>query len=181
MISLKSKISKKILSYFSLNPDESLYLNELVTKFKVDKRNLAKKLKEFENEGLMTSEQRGNLKLYSINKDFSLYEEYRKMILKTVGIEDALLKICQKTKGLKQAFIFGSYAQNKLDSHSDIDLLLIGSHNIITLQSKISKLQRKTNREINIVHMGEAGFKKKKAVNDPFIKEFLKNKKIKLL
>ncbi|MBU0502450.1 MAG: hypothetical protein KJ811_04290, partial [Candidatus Margulisbacteria bacterium] len=60
-------------------------------------------------------------------------------------------------------------------------LLFIGNHNIVSLQRKISKLQREINREINIVHMNESGFNKKKATKNPFIKEFLRNKKIKLL
>jgi len=50
MISLKSKITRKLLNYFFLNPKESLYVNELSRNLALDKRNLVKKIKELETE-----------------------------------------------------------------------------------------------------------------------------------
>ncbi|MFH1317941.1 MAG: hypothetical protein ABIH71_02865, partial [Candidatus Omnitrophota bacterium] len=93
MISLISQVTVKVLNYFFINPQESLYIKELVVKFDLDKRNLVKKLRELETEGILRSERRGNLKLYSINKRYPLYREYEKIILKTVGVEAKLKKI----------------------------------------------------------------------------------------
>jgi len=76
MISLKSKVTGKVLDYFFINPDSSLYVNELSEKLGLDKRTLVKKLKEIEKEGLLKSESRGNLKLYSINRKYPLYNGY---------------------------------------------------------------------------------------------------------
>lgn len=92
MISLKSEITKKLLNYFFINPQENLYVNELLRKFSLDKRNLVKKLRELEKEGILKSQIRGNLKLYSINKSYPLYKEYEKIVLKTVGLEDRMKK-----------------------------------------------------------------------------------------
>lgn len=86
MVSLRSGVTRKVLNYFFLNPQESLYVNELSRKLDLDKRNLVKKLKELESEGLLKSELRGNLKIYSINKSYPLYKEYQKIILNTVLI-----------------------------------------------------------------------------------------------
>ena len=83
MISLRSEITKKLLNYFFLNPHESLYVNELVKKLHLDKRNLVKKIKELEKEGVLKSQTRGNLRLYSVNQDYPLYDEYRKIVIKT--------------------------------------------------------------------------------------------------
>ncbi len=46
MISLRSEITKTVLNYFFMNPQESLYVNELVQKLHLDKRNLVKKIRE---------------------------------------------------------------------------------------------------------------------------------------
>jgi predicted transcriptional regulator len=81
MISLKSEITKKILNYFYINPDDGLYVNELSRTLNLDKRNLVKKLKELEAEGILKSEIRGNLKIYSANKRFPFYKEYKKIVL----------------------------------------------------------------------------------------------------
>ena len=84
MISIKSNTVRKLLDFFFIHEDENFYVNEIVRRTGVDKRNLVKKLKELENEGLFSVEERGNLKLYSLNKNFALFNEYKKIVLNTV-------------------------------------------------------------------------------------------------
>ena len=181
MISLRSKIASDLLGYFFLNPDAAHYVNELERRLKVDKRNLVKKLKELEEAGLMKSTARGNLKLYSLNNKFPLFNEYKKIILKTVGIESKLRQAIGGVKGVKKAVIFGSYAKDKLGAHSDIDLLVIGGHSSIELQRHIGRIQRGTGREINVVNMDESEYKERLRKKDPFLNGITKNKHINIL
>lgn len=181
MISLRSKIAKELLNYFFINPADRVYINELSRNLKVDKRNLVKKLKELEKEGILKSENRGNLKLYSINRNYPLYAEYRTIVLKTVGFEEKLRKLLEETEGIKEVYLYGSYAMNKMDIHSDIDLLVVGNHNLLALQRKLGMLQKEIKREINIVNMDEHDFKKRIKDKDPFINELLKKKHIRIV
>ena len=181
MISLRSELTKKLLNYFFINPQESLYVNELSRKLNLDKRNLVKKLKELEKDGILKSQMRRNLKLYSINKSYPLYKEYKNIILKTTGLEDKLKKVMKEVAGIVEVYIYGSYAKNKMDAHSDIDLLIIGNHKIVLLQRKLNKLQKETDREINSVSMDEHEFKKRLKKKDPFISEVLRRKHIKII
>ena len=181
MIPLKSIITKKILNYFFVNPHENLYVNELSRKLDLDKRNLAKKIKELEREGILSCQPRGNLKLYSINLRYPLYQEYRKIIMTTVGLEGQLGNILKKVDGIKEAYIYGSYAENTMNSHSDIDLLVVGSVNVVVVQKSISKLQRDIDREINATVMTQADFKRRRKEKDPFVSGILKQKNIKIV
>ncbi len=181
MISLRSKITQRILNYFFINPQESLYVNELSRKLSLDKRNLVKKIKELESEGILESNTRGNLRLYSINRKYPLYKEYERIVLKAVGFEDRLNKILQEIEGISQAYIYGSYAKNKLDVHSDIDLLVVGDHSIVSLQRKLNKLQKDIDREINALNMGDKEFKKRVKDKDQFILDILGKKNIKII
>jgi len=181
MISLRSELTKKLLNYFFINPQESLYVNELSRKLNLDKRNLVKKLKELEKDGILKSQIRRNLKLYSINKSYPLYKEYKNIILKTTGLEDKLKKVMKEVAGIVEVYIYGSYAKNKMDAHSDIDLLIIGNHKIVLLQRKLNRLQKETDREINSVSMDEHEYKKRLKNKDPFISEVLKRKHIKII
>jgi predicted transcriptional regulator len=97
MISLRSQVTQKILNLFFLNPHETLYVNELSRMLGLDKRNLVKKLHELDHIGILKSEKRGNLRLYGVNPEFPLYQEYRKIVLKTIGVEERLK---QKESGL---------------------------------------------------------------------------------
>ena len=181
MLSLRSEITKKLLNYFFLNPADSLYVNELARTLNLDKRNLVKKLKQLEEEKILKSENRGNLRLYAIDKKYPLYKEYRKIILQTVGFEGVLRKILESVEGIKEAYVYGSYAKDKMDSYSDIDLLVVGRHSIIALQRKISQLQREINREINVVNMGDGEFSKRIKGKDPFLSGILKEKHVKVI
>lgn len=181
MISMKSKITKVLLNYFFLNPGESLFVNEISRKLDLDKRNLVKKLKELEEEGIMLSETRGNQKIYSINRLYPLYEEYRKIVFKTIGIESKLKRMLKQVPGIEKVYLFGSYAKDAMEVHSDIDLLVIGDHKIMDLQKEVSKLQKEIGREINVVNMDRKEFEVRKKKNDSFVETIFKEKNIEVI
>jgi len=180
MLSLRSKVTQRVLNYFFLNPGESLHINDLSRRLGLDKRNLVKKLRELEQIGLLKSETKANLRLFSLDRKFPLYSEYRKIVLKTVGIEERLRQIIKAMPDVKEAYIYGSYARDKMDAHSDLDLLIIGGHEIRALQKEINLLQREINREINSVNMSEEEFQRKKESSDAFLSGIFEKKLIKL-
>src|SRR3990167_3031588 len=142
MISLRSKVAVKLLDYYFLNPDAQRYINELARILELDPKNTETKLKEFEKTGIFKSEFRGKERYFFLTKDSPLLEHYRQIFLKTYGIEKRLKNMLRDIKGIKEAYIFGSYAANKMDSSSDIDILAIGSHSVLELQKVIAKLQK---------------------------------------
>ncbi len=181
MITLKSEITRKLLNYFFLNPHEDLYVNEIERKLHLDKRNLVKKIRELELHGILKHETRGNLKLYSINQSFLHYTEYRKIILSTLGFEDQLKTLLKLRGDIRGAYLYGSYAQDAMDSSSDIDLLVISEGSAISLQKSLSKLQKEIQREINVINMNEKEFKNRLKKKDPFLSQIFKQKNIKLI
>ncbi len=181
MISLRSKVAIKLLDYYFLNPDARHYINELARMLELDPKNTETKLKEFEKNGLFTSEFQGKERYYILAKKSSLLEHYRQIFLKTYGIEKRLKDILQNIKGLHEAYIFGSYANNSMDSSSDIDILAVGSHSVIELQRPITKLQKDTGREFNVMNLSQEEFTAKKKNNDPFLSHVFKSKTMRLI
>ena len=160
-----------------LNPETELYLNEMARKFDVDRGNLTRKLSEWEKEGIFQKRQRGNLSLYKINQKYPLLREMENIAKKSFGLGQELKNKLEKIEGLKTAIIFGSYAKDKLEMESDIDLLLVGSHDFLETQKIIVKLQKKFDREINIIDMTEKEFvkeKKKELVKNIFSQKYIK-------
>ena len=180
MISLKSKITQQVLGYFFLRDSDALYVNEMARVFSADSGNLARKLTELEKEGILKSEMRGNQHYYTLNPSYPLVDEYKKIILKTTGFEHILKKALDEVAGIKKAILFGSYAANDMDASSDIDLLVVGNHDTVDLQRHIARIQKTTNREINLVSMSPAEYKKKHGT-DPLLRSIDKKKKIILL
>lgn len=179
MINFKAKITQAVLEYFFINPRAEMYLNEMARKFEVDRGNLARKLAELEREGVLLKNKKGNLSLYTVNRDYPFLPELRKIFMKSFGLENELRKKLENIKGIKIAIIFGSYAKDKLSAESDIDLLLVGSHKFLDAQSEILKLQSRIDREINIIDMTEDEFRRKK--NGDFLKDALSGKIIRII
>jgi len=181
MFTLNSKVTKKLLGYFYLHEHQSLYVNEMERQFGVDKRNLVKKLRELSAQGILVNEKKGKEIYYALNKKYPLFAEYRKIILKTYGIENDIKEILRRVKGIEEAYIFGSYAKNKMDAHSDIDVLVIGDADTLVLQKKVAALQSGLEREINLVNIDRNDLNKRVAGKDPFITEIMRGDKIKLI
>ena len=181
MISLRSKVTIKLLDYYFLNPEAEVYINELARILDLDPKNTETKLKELEKEGLFKSEFRGKQRYFFLAKDNPVLEHYRQIFLKTYGIEKRLKDMISNIKGLKYAYIFGSYASNKMDSSSDIDILAIGSHSVLELQRIIAKLQKDTGREFNVMNLSLKEFEAKKKNKEPFLNSVFKTKTIRLI
>ncbi|MBE3112874.1 MAG: nucleotidyltransferase domain-containing protein [Acidobacteria bacterium] len=143
----------------------------MVASLEVDKRNLVKKLRELESMGLMSVEARGNLRLYSVNPSYPLYREYKRIFQKTVGVEARLRDLVRLTPGVKRALIFGSYACDAMQTHSDIDILVVGDHSVVSLQKELNKIQSEIEREVNCVHMNEDEFRRREEAEDPFLRD----------
>ncbi len=96
--------------------------------------------------------------------------------MKTAGLQEQLKETLQGLKGVKEAYIFGSYAKSAIEPHSDIDLLVVGNHRIMELQHKINQLQNAMDREINVVNIEGGELKKRLKNKDPFFLNIFKQK-----
>ncbi len=124
--------------------------------------NLSRELKKLKEEGLFDSSTKGNIKLYSLNKTYPLFQEIKQIVFKTEGVLGSLKNLVQKYPGITLAFIYGSYAKNTETKTSDIDLVVVGtfSHNEFT--NHIRDLESKLNREINFTAYEQEEFDKER-------------------
>jgi len=83
----------------------------------------------------------------------------------------------KKINGIKEAFIYGSFARGEEKGSSDVDIFIVGSVREDTIIDLLNKLERKINREINYVLMTEQEFKKKMAAKNSFLLNIMKLKK----
>jgi len=118
---------------------------------------------------------------YVIYTTHPLFKELKSIISKTVGVEGSLRKALSSVKKIKTAFIYGSFASKKQKADSDIDLMVIGNPDVSSLNEKISRLEKKLEREINITTYSRDEYKNKGKMKSGFILDLLKNPKIMLV
>ncbi|GAH79370.1 unnamed protein product, partial [marine sediment metagenome] len=113
----------KVLSHFFLHPGEGFYLRQLEKLLGKPVGQLSRELLNLEKVQLLIPSIAGNQKRYSINRDFPLYNELRKIFLKTIGIGDIIRKSLSKLKKVELVFIYGSFAKGEEYNRSDIDIM----------------------------------------------------------
>ena len=181
MFSFKSKITQKVLLYFLTNKKTAIHVNELARILDVDPSNLQKKLIELKSEGFLKIEREGNLVKYSLNSKYRFLKETEKMFMASYGLPQILRERLSKTEGLKQAYIFGSYAKGGFEADSDVDILLIGKHSSIETKKKIIGLQKQLGREFNIVDITEEELEQKLKDKNAFFTDIVAGEKIKII
>ncbi len=177
----KSKLRTSLLQLYFSHPEKEYYLRELERILKQPVAYVRRELLNLEKVGLFKSEFKGRQKYFKLNKDYPLYQEVKKIVSKTIGLEAQLKELLQDVKNIEVAFIFGSFAKNKEDSLSDIDLMILGQPSEDKLISKISKLESKLDREINYHIYSKKDWQKKKKKKDNFIRNILSGQKIFLI
>ena len=176
----KSRLRQKIFSYYFTNPGRSLYVRQLASILKEDPGNLSKEFSRLEKEGVFIAEIKGNQKHFYLNKRYPLYNELKSILFKTVGVEGRLKDVVRKIAGIRLSFIYGSYAANRENASSDVDLLIVGKVNEDELLKEIESSEQALGREINYNIYPSAEFKKRIKRNDNFIANILKRPKIML-
>ena len=173
-----SRTRINILKLFIFNPKQEYYVREIARLTKEPFDPARRELMGLEEMGFLKSRLSGRQKYYSVNTDHTLFPEVKSMILKTVGIGDVIRARIVKRDDILIAFIYGSYAKNKENMESDIDLFLIGDISSMDLQEVVSDIEAETKREINPTIYSAKELKEKYKTKNNFILEVFRGPKI---
>jgi len=122
----KSEIRKKIILLFVYNPKDSFYINQIARLVETSAGNVQRELKKLEESGLLSKEKKGNSTYFKINANSPLFNDFKNIVDKTIGLKNILEETLKKTQGIDFAFLFGSYVKGDFGPDSDIDLYVIG-------------------------------------------------------
>jgi predicted nucleotidyltransferase len=101
--------------------------------------------------GLLRERKLGNQRRLSVNPQFLLYPEIRRMVLKTVGMTEPLARaLAPLAHRLTEAFVFGSVAAGQDSSTSDIDLALVGDVNLFDVSPLADAAQAELERTVHV-------------------------------
>jgi len=177
----KSRIRRELLALFYTNPGQKYYLRELSRLLDCSVGSLRRELLKFQEDGLFLTERRGNLVFYSLNTSHPLYGEMKSIVAKTVGVVGSLKQALKSVPCVQVAFIYGSFASNRENPTSDIDVFIIGDASLMELSKVLRGVQKRLMREINPTLYVRDEYLKRKAEEGGFIKEILTKPKLMLI
>jgi predicted nucleotidyltransferase len=134
-------------------------------------------INSMERDGVLVSERKANARYFKVNKEYPLYEEYKNIVFKTVGVVGSIKEALQKAGGVNLSFIYGSYAKAKENYLSDIDLIVVGKCNEDKLIKELDQLEELLKREINYKLYKLSDFKNQVRQRESFLLNILEDKK----
>ena len=173
----KSKTRQALYQLYFTNPQSEYYLRELERILDIPVSMIRKELIRLEDDGLFLSRKKGNQRYYYLNKEYPLFDEFKSIIFKTIGVKGLLKEKLAAILGIETSFIYGSYAKNMENPQSDIDVFIIGDADEKRIIDATRRLEEKLKREINYTLYSRSEFNAKKRKKDSFILEVLKERK----
>jgi predicted nucleotidyltransferase len=156
-----SRTRAKLLTLFLTQLKKEFYVRELQRKIKENVTSVRRELENLKELGLVNERKEGIQKFYSLNKNHPIYEELRRIVLKTEGVGKVLKDKLSKLAGIKYSMIYGSFAKGTEIESSDVDLIIIGTVDERKLLKQIRKVEGEIGREVNYILWSEEEFKKK--------------------
>jgi predicted nucleotidyltransferase len=165
---LSSRVKAEIFRLlFGATPRE-LHVREIERQSGLADATVRQELKRLLRVGVVESRIDGNRTYYRADTGHPLYPDIRNLVLKTIGLKDALCEALASSD-VKLAFIFGSVAAGTENAESDIDLIVIGSLSLRQLSRLLSGVAMRVGREINPHVFTAEEFKRRMKARDHFI------------
>lgn len=172
---------RRILSLLLLHPENSFYVREIGRLTGVPAGSLHRELSQLTEAGLLKRTQAGNQVRYQADRSCPIYEELAGVFRKTAGLADVLREALEPLgTAVTTAFVFGSVAQGKERTTSDVDVMVVGKAKFEKVVGALAAAQERLRRDVNPVVMALPEFRAKAKARDRFVSRILNEPKIML-
>lgn len=178
---IPSKARRKILELFFHHPEEHYYLRKIVRDVNEEVNAVKRELDILFEAKLLHRERRLNKIFYTLNKNYTYYDEFLRIFAKSTAVVKSLMDNLPKIGKVKYIAISTKYAKKSPVKEDEIYILIVGTIVVPEVAAIIENHQKDFGREINFTVMPEDEFLFRKKNNDPFIWRFLKQPKIMLV
>ncbi len=146
----RSPEQERLLAELFVFADGPLTLSELANRAGTSMGGTHKEVERLEASGLVKSNTLGRSRLVEADQSSPVYFEMRGLLLKTVGPEPLLRQALSEIAGIREAFIFGSWADPAQLAPADIDVLVIGEPEVGAVYDAVSTIETEVGRPINV-------------------------------
>ena len=171
-----------VLSVLLLHPETEFYQRQLADRTHSTLLQVQRALRRIEAAGPVTRTRRGNRVYYTAERHHPVFEDLKRIALKTVGLGDALREALHPFRDkVHLAFVFGAFASGTEVASSDVDLLLVGELTSRQASRALGPVGRELAREFNPVIFPASEFRQKARRGNRFIQELIAGPKVWLI
>lgn len=180
---LFTRTQQRVLGVLFGQPERTFLTTEVIARATAGRGGVQRELARLTESGLITVTRVGNQRHYRANPDSPIYEELRRIIMKTSGladpIRDALKPLARR---IELAVLFGSVAKGTAHAASDVDLLLVSDN--LTLEQTFKYMapaEREISRKINVTLYTPDEYRRRRASRSPFLGKVLSGEHLVLM
>ena len=142
-----------ILAATMMHPERWWYLSDLARRLRLKPSSLQRELKNLERAGILRFRKDGNRAYYQADDSSPFFAELRGIITKSAGLIDVLRAVLGPLQSrIAVAFVFGSVAEGREKSASDVDLCVIGKLTLAELAPAIRRAEGELERTVSVIH-----------------------------
>ncbi len=173
---------QRVLAATLAHPLRAYTLQELLAVAASGRGNTQQQIERLLRFGVLVEEpRRGRHRSIKANVDYLLYPELCSILRKTFGVADPLKKVLQPFAGqVEEAFVFGSVAKGTDTQRSDIDLVIVGTAELLALSEALNTTEQELGRTIHL-SLYEPGEWRELLANDPVVRQIAEGPKLPLL
>jgi predicted nucleotidyltransferase len=168
----------RVLQQLLLHPERELYLRELAARADVSLSSAQRELARLTAAGLLRRTKRGHQTFYRAETSSPIYPELRSLLMKTVGLGEALRDGLGRAGDVRLAFIYGSVAAGEERPGSDVDIVVVGGARPRAISDLLSDAERLIGRAVNSVVLTPDEFSARLRSRDRFLSAILKGPKV---
>lgn len=163
----------KVLAFLLLNASEEYYLREIARRAGVPLKAAQRELEILESISLVERSRRGHQVFVRVQTAHPLFEDLRSLLLKSDGLAIPLREALERAPGVEAAVVYGSVAAGADTGRSDVDLLVVGEVEALTLHEAVSVVEDRLGRSINYTVLTRAELADRILSNEPFLARVL--------
>ncbi|MBB1603709.1 DNA polymerase subunit beta [Variovorax sp. UMC13] len=165
---------QRVLAVLLLQPRSAFHLRELARLTDSHAGTLGREVDKLARTGLLLRSEQGNQVRYNANTGHPLFEDLAALFRKTHGVVPAVREaLAPLDPQIRLALVFGSVARGTPSPGSDVDLLVLGDVNFMTLAQAVFPLHAALGREVNMVLYAPEEFAERVRTGDAFARDIL--------
>jgi predicted nucleotidyltransferase len=146
----RSPQQERLLGELFVFADSPITLTELARRAGTSLGGAHKEVERLESSGLVISTPVGRNRMIEANESSPVYPELRGLLLRTLGPEPLLCSALADVRGIREAFIYGSWADPARKSPADIDVLVVGEPDVGMVYDAASAVETEVGRPVNV-------------------------------
>ena len=177
---LFTKTQQRVLGLLYGQPEQSFYLNQVVSLANIGKGSVNRELERLTAAGLAVKRKVGNQSHYQANPECPIFQELLSIVRKTFGVADVIRSTLDSVlDDIALAFVYGSTAKAEDTAKSDIDLFVVTEALAYSeVMELLFEAERQLGRTINPTIYGLDELKEKVQQENAFVTRVLAQPKI---